>query len=227
MLQFHHVNLKYPTTDILALTDLSFHIKKGEFVYFTGRSGAGKSSVLNLIIKRIKPNEGQIYVNEENLAKYRGYRIAWHRRRIGVVFQDHQLLDHLSVLDNILFPLRITGVPRKEWNERADDVLKLVGLSHKAKAYPLTLSLGERQRVAIARAVVGRPLLLLADEPTGNLDPEIGNEIISLFEEINVKGATIILATHAREIVEMHKKRTLTLRQGQLVRDESAGGYFL
>jgi cell division transport system ATP-binding protein len=225
VVEFHRVCLEYPLTKTLALEDINLSIKKGEFVYLTGHSGAGKSSFLGLIIKSVKPTSGQVYVGDEPLSKYRGGRVAYHRRRIGMVFQDHSLLDHLSVYANLEFALRITNAPRKEWNERITNVLGLVGLAHKRDVYPIQLSQGERQRVAISRAVVTNPLLLLADEPTGNLDPDVSWEIMDLLSEINLKGTTIILATHSREIVETQRRRTLTLRKGKLVRDDLSGGY--
>ena len=212
-------------TKTLALDDVNLHIHKGEFVYLTGHSGAGKSSFLNLVIKRIKPTRGQVYVAGEPLARYRAGRVSAHRRRIGMVFQDHLLLDHLTVMANITFAMRITGVPGREWEERATRVLRTVGLAHKKQAFPIQLSLGERQRVAIARAVVTNPPLLLADEPTGNLDPDVSWEIMELLNEINLKGTTIVVATHSREIVDRHRRRTLTLRKGRLVRDDPNGGY--
>ena len=225
MIQFHHVTLEYPVTRTLALDDLNLSIKKGEFVYLTGHSGAGKSSFLNLLIKRFKPTRGQVYVNGDNLTKFKGGRIALHRRRIGMVFQEHQLLDHLSVFENVVFALRVTGVAPAEWEERGTKVLRMVGLAHKKQAFPIQLSQGERQRVQIARAVITNPMLLLADEPTGNLDPDVSWEIMELLNEINLKGTTIVCATHSRDIVERHRRRTLTLRKGKLVRDDPNGGY--
>jgi cell division transport system ATP-binding protein len=225
VIQFHRVTLEYPVTRTLALDDISLHVRRGEFVYLTGHSGAGKSSFLGLVIKRLKPSKGQVYVAGEPLNKYRGGRVSAHRRRIGIVFQDHQLLEHLTVLENITFALRITGVPQREWEGRSLKVLRTVGLAHKKGAYPIQLSLGERQRVAIARAVVTEPPLLLADEPTGNLDPEVSWEIVELLNDINLRGTTVVVATHSREIVDRNRRRTLTLRKGRLVRDDPNGGY--
>jgi cell division transport system ATP-binding protein len=225
MIEFHRVSLLYPATNTSALEDVNLSIKRGEFVYLTGHSGAGKSSFLGLIIKRLKPTSGQVYVDNESLSKYKGARVAIHRRRIGMVFQDHQLLDHLTVGENIAFALRITGVAQKDWEERIVHVLRLVGLAHKKQVFPIQLSLGERQRVQIARAVVTAPPLLLADEPTGNLDPDVSWEIMELLNEINLKGTTIVMATHSRDIVERLRRRTIALRQGKLVRDDPNGGY--
>jgi cell division transport system ATP-binding protein len=209
----------------MALEDINLSIKKGEFVYLTGHSGAGKSSFLNLVIKRAKPTSGQVYIAGESLSKYRGARVALHRRRIGMVFQEHQLLDHLTVYENIGFALRVTGVPVAEWHDRIDHILRMVGLSHKTQVFPIQLSLGERQRVQIARAVVTAPPILLADEPTGNLDPDVSWEIMELLSEINLKGTTIVMATHSRDIVETLRRRTIALRQGKLLRDDPNGGY--
>jgi cell division transport system ATP-binding protein len=225
VVEFHRVTLAYPSTQTLALEEINLSIKKGEFVYLTGHSGAGKSSFLGLIIKKVVPSSGQVYIGGESLAKYKGGRVAHHRRRIGMVFQDHSLLDHLSVYQNLEFALRITEAPQKDWSDRITTILRTVGLAHKHKVFPIQLSQGERQRVAIARAVVTNPILLLADEPTGNLDPDVSWEIMELLSEINLKGTTIILATHSREIVEQQRRRTLTLRKGRLVRDDPNGGY--
>ncbi len=227
MIQFHHVSLEYPVTRTLALDDLDLHVQKGEFVYLVGHSGAGKSSFLGLILKRTLPTRGQVYVAGEPLTRFRGRRTAMHRRRIGMVFQDNLLLPHMSVYDNITLALRVTGIPAREWPNRATSALKLVGLEHKKHALPLQLSQGEQQRVAIARAVVTDPPLLLADEPTGNLDPENSREILKVLQNVNLRGTTIVVATHARDLVETFRHRTLTLRRGRLVRDDPYGGYAL
>ncbi|AFZ65887.1 cell division ATP-binding protein FtsE [Deinococcus peraridilitoris] len=227
MIQFHHVSLEYPVTRTLALDDLNVHIKKGEFVYLVGHSGAGKSSFMGLVLKRTLPTRGDVYVGGEPLRRYRAGRTALHRRRIGMIFQDNQLLPHLTVTDNVAFALRVTGVPRREWDGRVSASLKLVGLEHKKHALPVQLSQGEQQRVAIARAVVGEPPLLLADEPTGNLDPDNSREVLKVLQNVNLRGTTIVVATHARELVETFRHRTLTLRRGKLVRDDPYGGYAL
>ncbi|WP_034384653.1 cell division ATP-binding protein FtsE [Deinococcus sp. YIM 77859] len=227
MIQFKNVTLEYPVTRTLALDDLSVEVGKGEFVYLVGHSGAGKSSFMNLLLKRALPTRGEVRVAGENISRYRGGRTALLRRRIGTVFQDNLLLDHLNAYDNVAFALRVTGVPGREWPARVQAALRTVGLDHKRHALPVQLSQGEQQRVAIARAIVANPPLLLADEPTGNLDPEQGREVLKVLQNVNLRGTTVIVATHARDLVETFRHRTLTLRKGRLVRDDPHGGYAL
>jgi cell division transport system ATP-binding protein len=227
VIDFHHVALEYPGEATLALDDINLHIKKGEFVYLIGHSGAGKTSLMHLLIRRQRPSKGQIYVLNEPLSRYRGARVALHRRRIGMVFQDNLLLEHLSAWQNVAFALRVAGLPKRQWSDRVGEVLELVGLEHRASHLPRQLSQGEQQRVAIARAIVARPPLLLCDEPTGNLDPDTTDQVIRLLHEINLQGTTILLATHAHEVVEHFRRRTLTLRKGRLIRDDPYGGYAL
>ncbi|WP_216323217.1 cell division ATP-binding protein FtsE [Deinococcus aestuarii] len=227
MIEFRHVTLEYPVTRTLALDDLSLSVGKGEFVYLVGHSGAGKSSFMNLVLKRALPTRGEIRVVGEPLARYRGRRTALLRRRIGTVFQENLLLEHLNTQDNVAFTLRVTGVPQRDWAPRVNAALRTVGLEHKKHALPVQLSQGEQQRVAIARAIVSDPPLLLADEPTGNLDPENGREVLKVLQNVNLRGTTVIVATHARELVETFRHRTLTLRKGKLVRDDPYGGYAL
>ncbi|GAA5513422.1 cell division ATP-binding protein FtsE [Deinococcus carri] len=227
MIQFRNVTLEYPVTRTLALDDLSLQVHKGEFVYLVGHSGAGKSSFMNLVLKRALPTRGEVHIAGESLARYRGRRTALLRRRIGTVFQDNLLLDHLSAYDNVAFTLRVTGVPGREWPGRVTTALRTVGLEHKKHALPVQLSQGEQQRVAIARAIVADPPLLLADEPTGNLDPDHSREVLKVLQNVNLRGTTVIVATHARDLVETFRHRTLTLRRGKLVRDDPYGGYAL
>lgn len=227
MIDFNRVTLEYPVTRTLALEDITLHVAKGEFMYLVGHSGAGKSSFMNLVLKRALPTRGEVRVAGEALSSYRGRRTPLLRRRIGTVFQDNLLLPHLSAYDNVAFALRVTGVPQREWSNRVGVALRTVGLAHKKAALPIQLSLGEQQRVAIARAIVSDPPLLLADEPTGNLDPENGHEVIKILQNVNLRGTTVVVATHARELVETYRHRTVTLRRGQLVRDDAAGGYEL
>lgn len=227
MIDFKEVSLEYPVTRTLALDNLTIHVAKGEFLYLVGHSGAGKSSFMNLMLKRALPTKGEVSIAGQPLSNYRGRRTPLLRRRIGAVFQDNLLLPHLSAYDNVAFALRVTGVPQREWQNRASAALRTVGLAHKKAALPIQLSLGEQQRVAIARAIVSDPPLLLADEPTGNLDPENGREVIKILQNVHLRGTTVVVATHARELVETFRHRTATLRRGQLVRDDPNGGYEL
>lgn len=227
MIQFRNVTLEYPSTHTLALDSLNVEIAKGEFVYLVGHSGAGKSSFMNLILKRALPTKGEVMLAGQPLSYYRGRRTHMLRRRMGTVFQENLLLDHLSAYDNVAFALRVVGVPQREWPQRVTAALRTVGLEHKKYALPMQLSLGEQQRVAIARATVTDPPLLLADEPTGNLDPDNSREVMRVLQNVHLRGTTVIVATHARDLVETFRHRTLTLRRGKLVRDEPLGGYAL
>jgi len=226
VIQFHRVTKTYSRTHSHALKDVDFRINKGEFVYITGHSGAGKSTVLALILRRITPTEGTVYLLGQDLSKVADHKLPPLRRKIGMVFQDHRLLPQMSALDNLVFVLRATG-ERGNLEQRALMALRQVALAHKRKAYPVELSLGEQQRVAIARAMVTNPPLLLCDEPTGNLDPDIGWEILELLNDVNIKGTTVLVATHSRDLVDRLRRRTVTLRCGQVVRDDEAGGYAL
>jgi cell division transport system ATP-binding protein len=227
MIHFHRVTLVYPRTQIKALFDLNLEIKKGEFVFLVGHSGAGKSSLLNLILKRLEPSSGAVYFAGENLKALHGDRIALHRRRIGMVFQDHRLLRDRTIEENLFFVLHVLGVPRGEWGSRTTRVLRQVGIVHKKRAYPEELSVGEAQRVAIARALVGDPQVLLADEPTGNLDPANALAVLEIFKSVHARGATVLVATHSRDLVEAYPQRVVELKAGQLVRDERGGRYGL
>lgn len=227
MILFKNVSLEYPGTRTLALDSVTVNINGGDFIYLVGHSGAGKSSFMNLLMKRALPTRGEIRIAGEPLSSYKGSRTPLLRRRMGVVFQDNLLLPHLNAADNVTFALRVTGVPETEWFHRVNTALRTVGLEHKRYALPQQLSLGEQQRVAIARAIVADPLLLLADEPTGNLDPDNSREVLKVLQNVNLRGTTVIVATHARELVETYRHRTLTLRRGRLVRDDVFGGYAL
>ncbi|GGI74857.1 cell division ATP-binding protein FtsE [Deinococcus wulumuqiensis R12] len=227
VIEFEQVTLEYPATRTLALDNLTVKIGKGEFVYLVGHSGAGKSSFMNLILKRALPTRGEVRVAGQPLSHYRGRRTPLLRRRMGTVFQDNLLLGHLNAYDNVAFALRVIGVPQREWPGRVSAALRTVGLEHKTHALPMQLSLGEQQRVAIARAIVSDPPLLLADEPTGNLDPDHSREVLRVLQGVHLRGTTVVVATHARDLVETYRSRTLTLRRGKLVRDEHLGGYAL
>ena len=226
MIEFRHVTKTYPRTHTHALKNVDFLIEKGEFLYITGHSGAGKSTLLSLILRRVTPTEGSVFILGQDLSKLRTNRLPHLRRRIGMVFQNHRLLPTMSALDNLVFALRATG-ERGNLEHRSLLALRQVALAHKRKAYPVELSLGEQQRVAIARAMVTNPPLLLCDEPTGNLDPDTSWEIMELLSDINIRGTTIVVATHAKDLVDELRRRTIVLRGGQLVRDDVAGGYSL
>jgi cell division transport system ATP-binding protein len=226
VIRFEHVTKTYPRTHTHALRDVDFRVRKGEFVYITGHSGAGKSTLLSLMLRRIVPTEGRVTLNGQDLARLPHGKLPLLRRAIGMVFQHHALLPDLSALENLTFALRATGT-RGKLEQRALQVLRQVGLAHKRKAYPIELSMGEQQRIAIARAMVTNPPLLLCDEPTGNLDPDTGWEILELLDDLNIRGTTVMIATHSRDLVDRLPRRTLVLRGGELVRDASQGGYAL
>lgn len=212
-------------SDVLALNDIDVRIEKGEFVFVVGASGSGKSTFIKLIMKEIEPTKGKVFVNGRDLLRLRRKQIPILRRSIGVVFQDFRLLKDRTVFENVAFAQRIIGASKHDIKKRVPEVLALVGLSEKIHAYPRELSGGEQQRVALARALVNRPTLLLADEPTGNLDPKNSWEIMELLEQINRNGTTVVVVTHNQEIVNMMKKRVIALHKGVLVSDEKKGGY--
>lgn len=223
MIEFKNVDKHY-TKDIVGVKNTNFHIKKGEFVFITGASGAGKSTIIRLILKEINPDKGQIYLDGENVTKVSRRMIPQIRSKVGVVFQDFRLLADRTVYENIEFVLNVKGLSKKEKTKKIDEVLGLVKLLDRKKSYPHELSGGERQRVSIARALSIEPTVLIADEPTGNLDPVTAWDIISYFEEINKLGTTVIINTHSKEIVNALNKRVITLDKGKIIRD-SIGGY--
>ena len=224
MIQARRLTKKYGN-GVLALENFSLHIQKGEFVFLVGPSGAGKSTFLNLVIRREIPTDGFLSVAGRNVTLIKKQEIPFFRRRIGYIFQDYKLFPNKTVRENVSFALEVIEADPAEIRERVNSVLDLVGLLHKAEVFPSELSGGEQQRVSLARAIVNRPLLLLADEPTGNLDPDTSWEIMELLREINRRGTTIVMATHNREIVDRMQKRVIALEKGRLVRDESKGGY--
>jgi cell division transport system ATP-binding protein len=199
-----------------ALLDINLQVAKGEFMFITGPSGAGKTTLLKLLYLAEQATKGQVLINGVNVSTLRKRKIPYLRRAIGVVFQDFKLLNSITVMKNVSFPLEVLGVPRNEIKRRVIRVLKFVGLADKHDAHPLELSGGEQQRVAIARSVVNEPPILLADEPTGNLDSELTLDIIKLLDYINSRGATVVMATHNKDIVERFHKRVVSLHQGKI-----------
>jgi cell division transport system ATP-binding protein len=208
-----------------ALQGINVVIDRNEFVYVVGSSGAGKSTFMKLIYREEVPTKGQIFVNGFNIGKLKQRKIPYVRRNIGVIFQDYRLLPKLTAYENIAFAMEVIEAPRRLIKRRTMEVLDLVGLKHKAGSYPSQLSGGEQQRVAIARAIVNNPAVIVADEPTGNLDPETSWGIMKLLEEINFRGTTIVMATHNKEIVNTMRKRVIAIERGTIVRDQQRGDY--
>ena len=201
---------------VYALRDVSLRIEKGEFVFLTGPSGAGKSTLLRLLLCEERPSDGTLSVSGRDLRELRPREIQAYRRSVGFVFQDFKLIPRMTVLENVSFVLRVLGLSSVQQRRRTFQVLKWVGLQHRMNAYPLDLSGGEQQRVAVARALVNDPTLVLADEPTGNLDPDLSLEIMNLFREINARGTTVLVATHDRELIRQVGRRAISLEQGHL-----------
>ena len=208
-----------------ALNNITLHIEEGEFVFVVGASGSGKSTFIKLLLKELDPTSGQIIVANQNLGKLSRRGVPKFRRNLGVVFQDFRLLKDRNVYENVAFAQRVIEKPNHVIKKRVPEVLTLVGLANKYKSYPKELSGGEQQRVALARALVNRPSILLADEPTGNLDPKNSIEIMKLLEEINARGTTVVVVTHNREIVNAMRKRVVRLRKGVIISDEKEGVY--
>ena len=201
---------------VYALRDLSLRVDKGEFVFLTGPSGAGKSTLLRLLLRQDLPTDGRIVVNGRDLSDMRPREVQAYRRSLGFVFQDFKLIPTRTVLENVAFVMRVLGISDSQQRRRTYQVLKWVGLQHRMNAYPPELSGGEQQRVAIARALVNDPVVILADEPTGNLDPDLSLEIMNLFREINARGTTVLVATHDRELIQRVGRRALTLEHGKV-----------
>lgn len=219
MIQMFHVTKAYPG-DAPVLTDLNLGIDKAEFVFLTGPSGAGKSTLLKLMFLAERPTKGQILIAGRNIARVRESSIPYLRRNIGVVFQDFKLLPTRTVAENVGYTLAVIGTPRDEVRERSVKMLRRVGLEHKAEVSPLKLSGGEQQRVSLCRALVNDPAILLADEPTGNLDPALTLEMMDLLTDVNARGTTVIVATHDASLIARYQRRTLRLEGGALVADE-------
>lgn len=227
MITLEHVYIEYNRARI-ALRDINIHVDKGEFVFIVGPSGAGKSTLIKMLTREVVPYKGSIVVNGVEVTKLKRSQVPLYRRKLGIVFQDFRLLQEKTVFDNIAFVLRVTGArSNREIREKVNRVLDLVNLRNKAGEYPTQLSGGEQQRVAIARALVNHPSLLIADEPTGNLDPATSEEIMDLFNNINYMGTTIIMVTHNKELVNAMHKRVVSIEDGHIVSDVKKGGYDL
>jgi len=235
MITFENVTKIYKTAEIhkrldgqgsiAAVEDVSFSIEKGEFVFLVGESGAGKSTITKLMMREEKVTAGRIMVNGFDIVKLSKHKIPHLRRSIGMVFQDFRLLPSKTVLENVAFAMEVVGAPIREIRRRVPEVLNLVGLTEKARMKPHQLSGGEQQRVALARAMVNKPPIILADEPTGNLDPNTAMEIMKLLEAFNKRGSTVVIVTHAKDLVDSMHKRVLEIEGGRLIRDENDGAY--
>lgn len=224
MLEMIDVSKIYPGGSV-ALQDINVRIEQGEFVFIVGPSGAGKSTFFKMLFREVLPSSGKVIVNGHDLVKMTDKEIPYFRRQLGIVFQDYRLLPDRTVYDNVAFAMQVIETPYRKIKRRVNDVLDLVGLRKRTHAYPTELSGGEQQRIAIARAIVNDPILLIADEPTGNLDPETSWEIMDIFREVNKSGTTIVMATHDREIVDEMEKRVIAIEHGHIVRDDAKGVY--
>ena len=225
MIKIQHVSKAY-AAGIKALNDVNLEIEDGEFVFFVGDSGSGKSTLIKLLLKELEPTDGTIVIDGVDLKKIKQKQIPKFRRNIGVVFQDFRLLNDRNVYDNIAFAQKVIGEPTSHIKRKVPQMLSMVGLAAKYRSYPKQLSGGEQQRVAIARALINKPSILLADEPTGNLDTNNAWEIMKLLEAINERGTTVIVVTHNMEIVKVMKKRVITIKKGVVVSDSSRGDYY-
>jgi len=223
LINIEHVTKVYPNGTI-GVEDININIEKGEFVFLVGSSGSGKSTMIKLLLKELDPTEGTITINSVKTGELRRSQIPYLRRNVGVVFQDFRLLPNKTVFENVAFAMQVIEAPTKTIRRNVPTVLSLVGLRDKSKVYPRELSGGEQQRTALARAIVNNPPILIADEPTGNLDPATAWDIMTLLEEINKRGTTVVIATHAKDIVDQMQKRVITLSDGHIIRDKK-GGY--
>ena len=224
MLRMENVSKVYPGGSV-ALQDVDIHIKPGEFVFVVGPSGAGKSTFIKMLFREVLPTTGSIFVNGVDILSLTPKEIPYMRRQLGIIFQDYRLLPDRTVYENVAFAMQVIETPHRKIKRRVLNVLDLVCLRHRANAYPNELSGGEQQRIAIARAIVNDPILVIADEPTGNLDPETSWDIMEIFKEINASGTTIVMATHDKEIVDAMGKRVVVIEHGDIVRDEASGVY--
>ena len=226
MIEFVNVSKVYKATGTRALSNFNVSIDREEFVFVVGPSGAGKSTFIKLLMREEKPTSGEIYVNGQNLVRLKRRKVPYYRRTLGVVFQDFRLIPTMNVYDNVAFALRVTNVSAKDIRSRVPYILGLVGLSGKAKSLPEHLSGGEQQRVALARALVNNPPLIIADEPTGNIDPDLSFEIVDLLSEINKCGTTIVMVTHEHNLVSEFDHRVITIDEGTIISDDRNRGYY-
>ena len=224
MIRFKNISKIY-NNNVKALSDVNVDIEKGEFVFLVGPSGSGKSTFIKMILKEVEPTNGKVVIGDTDLSTLTRKQIPYFRRKVGMVFQDFRLIPNLNVYENVAFAMKVVEASPREIRKRVPMVLSLVGLSHKYKMFPNELSGGEQQRVSLARAIVNNPSLLIADEPTGNLDPETAKEIMTLLDDINKAGTTVVMATHAKDIVDSMQKRVIAIEGGEIVRDEKRGMY--
>lgn len=224
MIEFKNVSKTYDN-NVVALRNVDVAIERGEFVFLVGPSGSGKSTFIKMLLKEVDPTVGKITVNGVELSSIKRNQVPYYRRKIGMVFQDFRLIPTLSVYENVAFAMRVVEANPKDVRKRVPIVLSMVGLSDKHKMFPTQLSGGEQQRVSLARAIVNNPTILIADEPTGNLDPETAMEIMNLLNDINKAGTTVLMATHAKDIVDTMKKRVIAIDKGNIARDEKRGRY--
>ncbi len=224
MLIMNDVSKVYPGGSV-ALQNVNVHIEPGEFVFVVGPSGAGKSTFIKMLFREVLPTTGSIFVNGMDILSLESREIPFMRRQLGIIFQDYRLLPDRTVYENVAFAMQVIEAPHRKIKRQVLNVLDLVGLRHRANAYPNELSGGEQQRIAIARAIVNDPVFVIADEPTGNLDPETSWEIMEIFKEINETGTTIVMATHDKEVVDAMAKRVIAIEKGNIVRDEKEGVY--
>lgn len=222
MIDFEHVSKQYKKGTKPALEDINFHVDDGEFVFLLGHSGAGKSTLLKLILREEKASQGRVLVNGKDVAKVRRHKIPYLRRQMGIIFQDFRLIPTMTVYENIAFAMHVTNIGRRQIKERVPYMLELVHLEDKANVYPEFLSGGEQQRVAVARALAHAPKLVIADEPTGNIDPEMSLEMMELLERVSEMGITVLVVTHEHELVRRFNRRTVTLKNGRIISDVPA-----
>ena len=219
MIDFEHVSMEYKRGGRLALEDVSLHVDLGEFVFLVGHSGAGKSTLLKLILREVLPSEGKVFVDGKDVARLRRSQVPYLRRQMGVIFQDFRLIPTMTVYENVAFAMHVTNVGAKQIRDRVDYMLELVHLEDKANSYPDYLSGGEQQRVAVARALAHTPKLVIADEPTGNIDPELSLEMMELLERVSGMGITVLVVTHEHELVRRFQQRVVTLENGRIISD--------